>query len=229
MSSWKARLSVHVRKFFFVYTKFANMPALKPYMQKNYDELKLLNPSLQLLMRPALTAKPHEHYFIVRAEYDWGQYRVFDLTNKAERDIEEALKQSVEIGKNMPRAVDTLLAFDMDILPGYTQMEIDNQAKAEADEKRQRGIPSGQERFEQEFERIKKDRANILANLKAGQDIDDLDPFGKSKFEKLYEKLEELGIWRNFLEEPIKPEMRRKIRDMLIEIRPDLQSKLPQI
>ena len=77
----------------------AGSAGARAFVQKNYEELKLLNPNFPFLIRPAEGIKAR-----VTATYDWGAERTASLEGLDEDGVARELKRLVAAGDLMPRS-----------------------------------------------------------------------------------------------------------------------------
>jgi hypothetical protein len=68
------------------------------YLEKNYAELKTINPQTQFLIREAKTTRPR-----LFANYDMGEEREVDITGMTEAEIERRIALLVDVGRTLPR------------------------------------------------------------------------------------------------------------------------------
>jgi NADH dehydrogenase (ubiquinone) 1 alpha subcomplex subunit 2 len=86
---------------------------VRQFIEKNYGELKHLNPGLPILSRTGECTTPR-----VFALYDWGEERVVEVPNHTEPEVAERVRELVEIGETMEKGPESFPG-DRDIIDEY--------------------------------------------------------------------------------------------------------------
>ena len=98
--SWRAVISRKLLELRFnMCSSSAGSAGARAFVQKNYGELKMLNPNFPFLIRPAEGVEAR-----VTAMYDWGAEREVSLEGLDEDDVARELKRLVAAGDLVPRS-----------------------------------------------------------------------------------------------------------------------------
>lgn len=84
----------HLFFFFFIHLNIR----FSSYLEKNYADLKTINPQTGFLIREAKTTRPR-----IFANYDMGQEREINITGMNEAEIDRRLALLVDVGRTLPR------------------------------------------------------------------------------------------------------------------------------
>jgi hypothetical protein len=76
-------------------------------LEKNFVEVKTMNPTTQFLIREATTTQPR-----IIANYDFAQERFISIAGLNEAQIERRLALLVDVGRTLPRILKDPLAFN---------------------------------------------------------------------------------------------------------------------
>jgi len=125
---WRARLSGRMHEIRFNFCEFKTSSAgVRNFLNKNYLELKTLNPGLPIIMRDFKDIEP-----VVVARYDWGLEQERSLSNLKEEEIEEKIIELVEMsdpdhpeGAQNPYQKTWKRFLDDDIVDGIKGQETD--------------------------------------------------------------------------------------------------------
>ncbi|KAL4286358.1 hypothetical protein AHAS_Ahas19G0078200 [Arachis hypogaea] len=95
--AWRGHLSKNIRelRFLMCQSSPASSPA-RTFVEKNYKELKTLNPKLPILIRECSGAEPQ-----LWARYDFGVEKGIKLEGLSEAQISKALEDLVKAGESL--------------------------------------------------------------------------------------------------------------------------------
>mmetsp|Transcript_10029 Transcript_10029/g.17476 ORF Transcript_10029/g.17476 Transcript_10029/m.17476 type:complete len:114 (-) Transcript_10029:468-809(-) len=101
--SWKAALSNHIRELRVHFCPVAvSSEGARSFVQKNYSNLKALNPNLPILIRDV---DDIDHPRLA-ARYDYGEESEVNISNLDDRQIMKVLETLLRTGETMPRTED---------------------------------------------------------------------------------------------------------------------------
>lgn len=94
--SWRAQLSRTLQEIRIHYCQTSpSSHGAREFVQRNYKDLKMLNPKLPILIRECSDIQPR-----IYARYDFGVERTVGLDNLGEAEITKKLE---ELAKNVPK------------------------------------------------------------------------------------------------------------------------------
>ncbi|KAF5741247.1 NADH dehydrogenase [Tripterygium wilfordii] len=97
--AWRAQLSRSMKELRILFCPSSPESSLtREFIEKNYKELKALNPKLPILIRECTGIEPQ-----LWARYDMGVERGINLKGKVEPQIEKAVEELVKIGGALKR------------------------------------------------------------------------------------------------------------------------------
>lgn len=98
--SWRAQISRSLRELRFVACETSqHSQGLRTFIRKNYNELKMLNPTTPFVYREAEEMEP-----FVYARFDWGKEEKVFVHNKSDKEITEIIRELVEHGAKLPKS-----------------------------------------------------------------------------------------------------------------------------
>ncbi|TYZ58007.1 hypothetical protein PybrP1_003502 [[Pythium] brassicae (nom. inval.)] len=98
--SWRAQISRSIQELRFVACDTSqHSHGLRTFFQKNYLELKMLNPRTPFVYREADDMEP-----FVYARYDWGVEKQVFVHNKSDKEVLDVIKDLVEHGFTLPKS-----------------------------------------------------------------------------------------------------------------------------
>merc|ERR1711920_94194 len=119
--SWRAQISRNLREIRIVCAQQAeNSKGVRQFFDKNYHELKMLNPSTPMFYREMSEISP-----FLYARYDWGKEKKVDVSDMTDKEVTEQLKQLVELGKTMPKSAESDVILDAPIVDYGKEDEAD--------------------------------------------------------------------------------------------------------
>jgi len=93
-------LSTNVQELRFLFcTKASTSQATRTFIRENFNDLRELNPHFPILIRERDGVEP-----ILIARYDWGKQFEHSLSNLSLAQIENKLKEVVEMGEKLPKS-----------------------------------------------------------------------------------------------------------------------------
>ncbi|RAL37427.1 hypothetical protein DM860_000121 [Cuscuta australis] len=92
--AWRGQLSKNLKELRILLSPHSNSSApLRAFVEKNYKELKTLNPKLPILIREATSVEPQ-----IWARYDMGVEKGVHVEGFSEQQITNALQDLVKNG-----------------------------------------------------------------------------------------------------------------------------------
>jgi len=97
LMAWRARLTMAIHEIRLVYCpQSASSKGMRDFIQKEYPDLKTLNPALPIYVRPSENASP-----FIAVRYDRGVYQKRSTADLSPAQISTSLKELSELSSQI--------------------------------------------------------------------------------------------------------------------------------